>query len=278
MPPASTTAPPATTAPPDPVAPGTGPPTAGGGLSAAALSGPDFYRAFRSDGHSLVRAPTPDDPLRIWVGGDSLSGAVADELERYAATDPLVTVTKETRTSTGVVSEWFFDWRARISQVAASGYDVIVLTMGGNDAQQFRGIPARVASEEWRAEYRRRVATMLRTAARPGRLVIWIGMPPATPENIAPLMPVVDELTASAVADTPGAAYVDAWSMFAGPEGQFLRSVVTPDGRRVRVRADDGVHYTLAAGRMLRNRVLELVMENVDSGAYRASVVDSGVG
>ncbi len=262
----------------DPVVPPSGSSTAGGGLSAAALAGPDFYRMFRADGHSLVRAPTAEDPLRIWVGGDSLSGAVADELERYAATDPMLTVTKETRTSTGVVSEWFFDWRARMTQVASGGYDVIVLTMGGNDAQQFRGIPARVASEEWQAEYRRRVTTMLRTAARPGRLVIWIGMAPATPENIAPLMPVVDELTSAAVADTPGAAYVDAWAMFAGPEGQFVRSIVTPEGRRVRVRADDGVHYTLAAGRMLRDRVLQLVVDNVDSGSYRATVLPPAEG
>ncbi len=292
VPPTTVSAP--TTVPPTTVsAPTTVPPTTAGEgelgtvapadpsagvLDASSLAGPAFYRLFREDGHSLLRAPSADDPLRMWVGGDSLSGAVADELERYAASDPLLTVTKETRTSTGVVSEWFFDWRARITEVAAGGYDVIVLTMGGNDAQQFRGIPARVASDEWRAEYRRRVASMLRTAARPGRLVIWIGMAPATPPNIAPLMPVVDEITSSVAAETDGVAYLDAWSMFAGPDGQFLRSIVTPEGRSVRVRADDGVHYTLAAGRMLRDGVLQLVAGNVDSGAYPAGAGGAAAG
>jgi len=217
-----------------------------------------YYWFTRGDRASLLPAPTAERPLRIYVGGDSLSGGPAFGFELLVDDDPRFELTTDVRLSTGVITEWFFDWRAYLADtVAEGGYDVIVLSMGGNDGQRFSGHRDLVGSDPWKAMYQARVAEMLVSVDRPGRFVVWVGMPPVTLGKIAELPAIVNPLT-EAVARGRRTAYLDAAAIVA-PDGVFTRTVVDEEGRDRTVRSSDGVHYTRDGGRLLADQILDLI-------------------
>jgi hypothetical protein len=222
---------------------------------------------YRADGHSLLRAPTPEQPLRIYVGGDSLSGTPAIALGNTARRNALIEVIGDTRTSSGLVADWFFDWPVHMSErVSPQPYDVIVMMMGGNDAQRFRASGGALGSEEWVGDYRERMETVRRSARACGRLVVWIGLPPVTPSNIETIVPHVNATAASLADELANVVYLDAFSMFADEDGGFARYLDDENGKRVMVRAGDGVHFANIAGDWLSDQILDIVQANIDSG------------
>jgi len=210
-----------------------------------------------------VRIPTAEEPLRVYVGGDSLSDAPRVGLERAGA---LLDVRADTRISTGLVADWYFDWVDRIqTEVALADHEIVVLTFGGNDAQPIGG-DAPVGTDEWRNRYAERVEAVAAALAG-GPQVVWIGLPPVTPDGIQVIVPVVNEVLREAALRWDHIDYLDAESMFTGPEGGFVEVLADADGDRTLVRAPDGVHYTPAAGDWLAERILELVAAKMDGGS-----------
>src|SRR5690606_12687753 len=112
----------------------------------------------RDDG---PRAPTPDDPLRVWVGGDFMAQAIGRSLA--AAGDATGVVETEVRyeAASGLTRRDYFDWPAAVEE-ALDEHDpeVVVLVLGVNDAQGIvrpDGTPAQVDEPGWADEYGRRV-------------------------------------------------------------------------------------------------------------------------
>src|SRR5690606_14480377 len=133
----------------------------------------------RDDG---PRAPTPDDPLRVWVGGDFMAQAIGRSLA--AAGDATGVVETEVRyeAASGLTRRDYFDWPAAVEE-ALDEHDpeVVVLVLGVNDAQGIvrpDGTPAQVDEPGWADEYGRRVGELMDRLGGDGRLVVWIGPPP----------------------------------------------------------------------------------------------------
>ncbi|MFT5530390.1 MAG: hypothetical protein ACI91O_000400 [Candidatus Poriferisodalaceae bacterium] len=218
-----------------------------------------FYWLTRSDRGSVLEFPSTFDRLRIWVGGDSLSGGPAWGLQAEVSGNVRYDLTQDIRRSTGVVTEWFFDWRGYLrDEVSLGGYDVVVLAMGGNDAQRFGGHPDRVGSPEWLERYSARIDEMIRSLDAPGRIVIWVGMPAVEPPTIAGLPAIVNPLAEAVTQRYRRAFYVDAMSVIS-PDNQFQIYLTGPDGVERQVRVDDGVHYTIAGGRLVAAPILQII-------------------
>ena len=128
-----------------------------------------FYFWSREDHRSLLPEASNSRPIKIWVGGDSLAGGPAVGLRELAKQDSRWIVVEDVRKSTGVVSDWYFDWDTHLHESVADGpYEVIVLSMGGNDWQGFRRGPKEKGSAEWILEYGDRVSQMSLLLDRPG--------------------------------------------------------------------------------------------------------------
>ena len=219
---------------------------------------PTYYWFARDDRRSLLPVATADRPLHVWAGGDSMSGGPVYGFRQLIANDPRFGFTEGIVTSSGVVTEWFFDWIDYMATEIAEGpYDVIVLAMGANDKQRFRGLEARFGEDEWTERYRTRIRDLVAAAARPGRLVIWMGLPPLQPKYFAPLPGVVNPLAASAVAEVDGAIYVDTFESMA-VDGAYARQQGPEHGNRT-IRTRDGIHYTYYGGLVLTEPVLAAI-------------------
>ncbi len=232
-----------------------------------------YYRYARSDGRSLLRTPTPDNPLRIWVGGDSMAGGASYGLTSLLGGNPNYEVVSDIRKSTGNVAGWFFDWPTHMNNVVAeAGYDVIVLSMGANDKQRFLNIDAEVGDPTWVELYNASVSALLNAAARPGRLVVYMGLPHMRPPWLHVLPDLVNPLFSNAAEATlsPGALYVDAASILT-PDGVYVRRLAGEEHGNRNVRTGDGVHYTHYGGELVSVPIVEEIIRRQASEISEAS-------
>ncbi len=128
-----------------------------------------------------------NDPLRIWVGGDSLGEYIGSQLLYKVADPDLTEIEMDFAISTGLARPDYFDWPARLSEIMQRGDrpQVVVFMVGGNDDQDVmvdgrRGV---IGTDDWRAAYQQRVATMMDIAAYDGVQMLWINLPPMRDES-----------------------------------------------------------------------------------------------
>ena len=99
-------------------------------------------------------------PYNVFVIGDSLADGVWSGLYRYLKGDRRFRVIKETRAATGLTREDYFDWVARVHEVAATHrIDAAIVMFGPNDRQAVYVGDERVApgSAAWKAFYVARI-------------------------------------------------------------------------------------------------------------------------
>jgi peptidoglycan/LPS O-acetylase OafA/YrhL len=118
--------------------------------------------------------------------------------------------------------------------------------------------------ESW-AEWERLAAVATDLARGDGRPVAWVLAPPADTNGyygpIEDRIGLVNALYQRLVSCRPGAGLID-WRVMSGPEGEFAWDLRDAEGRYVRIRSDDGLHFTppgqAAVADLTRDAVLAL--------------------
>ena len=112
---------------------GRGPHLAGSSPAPRQLAGSDTSP--RSTDTTIRRALTPDQPLRLWIAGDSLAGSLGPSLGAMTATTGVVQPQYDSRVSSGLLSPSFFNWpRHAAEQLRVLDPEVVVFIIGTNDA------------------------------------------------------------------------------------------------------------------------------------------------
>ena len=107
------------------------------------------------------RALNPLQPLKLWVGGDSLAGALGPSLGKMTAATGVVQPYYDSRISTGLISG-NIDWpRHATEQLAQMNPEVVVFMIGTNDAVVYNDSQAE--------EYAQKVDEMMRVLIGMGR-------------------------------------------------------------------------------------------------------------
>ncbi len=258
---AAPTSPPTTWAevPPDRTRPAAAAPTTTATTVAATTTLPPTTTT--TSPYLTVRAPTTDAPLRVWVGGDSLSEGLGWSFQRLGAETGLVAATEAGEVSSGLARPDFYNWPAEIQRVVAEDNpDVVVVMFGANDPQAVQNEAGsfRFGTPEWEAEYRLRVRTVMALGSQ-GRRLIWIGEPIVRDGTLDAKMQVVDRLQRGEAAAFPNVSFIDARTLFMGSDGGYTEVLPTPDGGQVDLRADDGVHPNIAG----YDRLADLAMAEI---------------
>ena len=231
-----------------------------------------------SDLSSLPMTNTPpesawdeNNPLKIWVLGDSMVQFFGETFVSMAEQSPVVDGTSEPRLSSGLSRPDYFDWPARIAQVMDEyDPDVVVLMFGGNDAQNIR-----VADNQWLErfsppwvnEYRRRVGFVMDIAAEDEqRTVLWIGQPPMRGEGFDTRMQLLNELYQIEADARNSVHYIDLRSLFTDASGEYSRYLPDANGKLVDVRLSDGVHLSHWGGEWLSELLLSEISRLSDLG------------
>ena len=214
-------------------------------------------------------------PLRIWVAGDSLVVVPGESVLRAIAGNRAFDATEaiDGRIATGLERPDVFNWFTHVRDVmeAKKPPRAVIVMFGGNDDHGFMtGIPegrevGSFGSPTWRAEYRRRVATVMDTIVRNRGFVVWIGLPISRDSDQTLRYDVINAIVQTEAAKRKGrVAYLDTYFFFAGEDGGYAQYVEDATGKLVKMRADDGVHFERAAGDLIADKVLEVLEERYD--------------
>jgi hypothetical protein len=197
-----------------------------------------------------VWAASTSDPVRVWVGGDSMAGelgwSLGPMLEKTKVFKPILYY----KESSGICRWDFFDWGRQIESVMKTARPhAVVMMLGTNDTQSVwqDGKWISYGTSRWKTLYEKRVSDMMKTMLHGGaRRVYWVGMPIMKESWRNSRMKLINQIIKDAAAQNPGARYVDAWSLFVDGGGGYAASW----------RLADGVHFTVAGQQRLAKAVL----------------------
>ena len=222
------------------------------------------------------RALSVDDPLRVWVGGDSLAGSLGPAFGTIAGATGVVQPYFDSRVSSGLSSPGFFDWPEHATaEMARIDPEVVVFIIGANDWTA-------VSGDTWKADYAQAVDSMMKTLIGPGRTVYWVGSPTLKDEKMDAAVVEVNAVAQEVAKHHPKVHYVDAYKLYSGTDGKYAGDLPDETGEVVTMRAGDGVHLTMdGAGYLARNvyRLVDTqcgVTEQKVDGAVKPTIESEG--
>ena len=214
-----------------------------------------------------VCQPAPDQPLNVWVGGDSLSALLGEALVERGYESGVMHGNVDARISTGLTRPDYFDWPREIARVVQEERpDVVVLMLGANDAQPIRspgGDVYQPRSDGWRAEYARRVGQAMDTARGPGRLLVWVSLPPMRSDDLTAHVDEINAVVRAEAAKRRDILYVDSTTLLGDESGEYTPYVRDAGGDVEQIREQDGVHLTRAGAERLAEDVIQRIEHDV---------------
>lgn len=249
-----------------------------GDLVAAVTNLPEVEGAPAAAVRPVLRRPTAADPLRVYIGGDSVVRDAGESLLRLAAGDPRLSTSLHYEIATGLSRPDFFDWPAALASDAASLKPEVALIMfGGNDAQGIVGrdgtVFGQVDTPGWRAEYGRRVGAVMDELRADDRIVLWIAQPPMRDAGFDQRIDVINEVAAAQAADRPWVTLVDTAALLGGPDGEY---VDRPPGQDRDLRQGDGIHLSRAGADLLARHLLDLIDDEIAAAPGATGTTSNG--
>lgn len=208
--------------------------------------------------------PLPLSPGdKVFFVGDSLMQGVAPHVRRILSRDYGVDSIDLSRQSTGLAYTGFFNWPKTVAQTFEkhAGIKLMVVFLGPNDPWDIpvgKGKPyLRFKSPEWEAVYRERVRELLATAQAGRAQVMWVQAPAMRKAALNEGMAYLNGIYADE-AVRAGQLFVSIDATLGNDAGAYSTHAQV-DGKRVKVRIDDGVHFTPTGQRLIAGRILGLL-------------------
>lgn len=182
------------------------------------------------------------------------------------------------RQSTGLTYTSFFDWGKTLKEAFAKNphINIVVMMVGANDPYNMPKI--KYASPEWVEIYEQRIQSILDTAREHGALVVWYEAPIVKKEPLNARLAFLNTLYKSRV-DAAKQLFLHSNSALA-PDGIYTPYVKNAQGKSIKMRASDGIHFSgdgsRALGALLVERLEIIKEEGEDSGDVDSASVNSG--
>ena len=223
-------------------------------IKTASLFAPDDLSIFAKK-NEILR------PEVVLLLGDSMMlEGLGPPLQRTLKQNQGLKVYRDGRYGTGLTRLDNFDWLNYFDEILDKyGPDLVILTLGANDAQDMVGEGKRVhlGSEPWKAAYTARVTDLLARAEARGTTVFWVGLPIMGQEPYGTRIAAINKLTYSACEAVANCRFWDSWLSVADSKGKYATYLSGSDGKSVRVRAKDSIHLTEVGGRIMADKFLD---------------------
>lgn len=233
-------------------------------------------------------APKVPKTVFVAVMGDSLAENLSPGLSDALSERPEVGLVRELRSGTGLLEENKTSWRqaadeilARQPPVAAA---VIFISPTDDPPAKKKGEvapsgPAVPTSAPWMDAYATKVDEIALAFRQRNTPLLWVGLPPVEDSKATAEYLFLNDIIRQRVAAL-GGTFIDVWEGFVEDE-QFTVQGPNIEGRTVRLRTADGVHFTKAGARKIGHAVeLELrsILAPKDQGDAMSDIggVDPG--
>ncbi len=216
-------------------------------------------------------------PLRIGVFGDSMADGLYAGLYRDLQNQPNVSVSKFSQVSTGLSRYDYVDIQAKTArQLGEQPVDVAVVLFGTNDAQGIDtgGQVYPFGSEGWKAAYGKRIDDLVGLLRSHDVAVYWVGLPRMKRETFDARMTLINDVVAAHMTAL-SVPYINTVPLTSNADGAYEAYLPVADGRRTLMRANDGIHMSMAGYLRLSAPVSARLKH--DAGLDRPQPVGAGM-
>ncbi|PCJ68373.1 MAG: hypothetical protein COA62_14460 [Rhodobiaceae bacterium] len=207
--------------------------------------------------------------MNVVILGDSLGDGLWAGLYRELKADGRFNIIKHSKVSTGFVRRDYYDWNARVEQVLdEEQVDIAVIMIGTNDRQVLvddEGHRHSLRAPGWEAAYKDRIDRFTTSLTQRGVLVYWVGLPVMRSPRFGRDMQYFNSIYEDRAAAN-GIPYIPTWNDLTDGTGAYSAYGQDTRGRRRLLRADDGIHFTLAGYRVLAAVVADDLVSDRDAG------------
>jgi hypothetical protein len=210
--------------------------------------------------------------LRIGVFGDSMADGLWTGLYRDL-NDPAVgvTVTRFSEVSTGLSRYDYVDIQDKTArQITEHPVDVAVILFGTNDAQgiSLDGQVHAFGSDGWKAAYAKRVDDLVALLRSRDVAVYWVGLPRMKRGSFDAKMALINDVVAARMTVLK-VDYLPTTGLTSDAQGDYdAYLAATGTGRRQLMRANDGIHMSMAGYLRLTEPVARAIRR--DAGLEKA--------
>ena len=223
----------------------------------------------------------------VVVLGDSLGDGIWAGLYHALRKDKRFHVIRKSKVATGLVRQDYYNWNDAVTEVASdTKIDIAVVIMGTNDRQPIvkDGVRYALFDPEWRKVYNARVDSFTDVLKATGARIYWVGLPVMrSPRFEDDMETFTDIFKARAAAN--GVVFVPTRGLMTDEDGNYVAYGLDKAGRKRLLRAEDGIHFTMAGYEHLVNPIAQIIKQDADrgivtvdasAGAVSATVADGG--
>ena len=203
-------------------------------------------------------------PVVRMTGDSMIAGSLATSLTRALASDPRLHVVHAFQTATGLSRPDVYDWMKVLPPLLEREHPrLVVCSLGANDVSRIDDGDRALEFGEagWRSAYAARVVELMRALTGSGAQVLWLGLPPMRAGKFSAHTQVLNGIFAESAKKVPGVEFLELRMLVSDSAGEYATFVRAPDGRLVRFRLDDGIHYAPAAARSITRWVVDWLYE-----------------
>jgi len=200
----------------------------------------------------------------VFLVGDSLMQGVAPHLANSLRKRYQIKSVNLSRQSTGLAYPGFFNWPKTVAQTLDSSPNIrlMVVFLGPNDPwdmPQGKGKPfLRFKSPDWESAYRQRIDAILEQAHEHQVQVIWVGPPNMQKPRLSSAMAYLSDLYQQQTT-LYQQHYLSANPMLGYQDETFSPTLQDSQGKRVKVRVDDGIHFTTTGQKLIAEQILSRI-------------------
>lgn len=197
----------------------------------------------------------------VFFAGDSLMQGVAPHVQKWLSETYGIKTINLSKQSTGLTYPGFFNWPQTIGNTLATNPQIKILVMflGPNDPWD---IPdphngsrfISFASPQWESIYRSRIKTIMDSARQHQVTVLWLTPPSMRKQKLNEQMIYLRQITTDEVNKNQG--YVmDTRAMLGSNGDEFYDTVTQTDGKKIKTRSSDGVHFTVTGQKIIAQNI-----------------------
>ncbi|WP_233281667.1 SGNH/GDSL hydrolase family protein [Pseudomonas tructae] len=200
----------------------------------------------------------------VFLVGDSLMQGVAPHLANSLRKRYQIKSVNLSKQSTGLAYPGFFNWPQTVAKTLESEPNIrlMVIFLGPNDPwdmPQGKGKPfLRFKSPEWEVTYRQRIDSILDQARAHNVQVIWVGPPNMQKPKLSTAMAYLSGLYEQQ-AGLYQQHYVSANPVLGYNDDSFSYTLQNSQGKRIKTRVDDGIHFTPTGQKLISERILSMI-------------------
>ena len=213
--------------------------------------------------------PVESKRYNVVVMGDSLGDGSGAGLYTVLRQDKRFTIIKKSRVATGFSRQDYYDWNEAAREIAAeTRMDIAVVVMGTNDRQPIVRDGKRHALFDagWRDIYRSRVDDFTATLKASGARIYWMELPVMRSPRFGADMEQFNEIFEDRAAAN-GVSFVKTEGLATGADGGYTAYGEDRFGRTRLLRAEDGIHFTMAGYELLGDRIADAILADIDGAA-----------